>query len=68
MSALKPSRASSTPTPFHVSKVAWVECRITGPALITHTPAVNGAKTFVAPAGTFDLRANRIGLSCKLIE
>ena len=51
--------------PLNISKAAWIECDVIGPALITHSPAINGAETFTAPAGRFELRATRRGLSCK---
>jgi|CXWL01.1.fsa_nt_gi hypothetical protein len=54
--------------PLNISKAAWVECRVEGPALVMHSPPIAGAETFVVGAGVFDLRATRSGMSCKPVE
>ena len=53
--------------PIRFSKATWVECKVRGPAVITHAPPISGGDVFAAGAGVFDLRATRRGLSCRPI-
>jgi hypothetical protein len=51
--------------PLNASKAAWVNCRVDGPAVITHSPPIGDKEIFLAGPGTFELRMNKRGLTCR---